>query len=71
MSTRNKTYSSSTLWDHVAMFFVLVRAERDPAKFVERAGWQVEDLETGRLLQMAAHYVHAGKDVPQWLFQFR
>ncbi|HKM99474.1 MAG TPA: hypothetical protein VJX23_03080 [Candidatus Binataceae bacterium] len=57
--------------DHVRMWFVLARAHRHPARFVERAGWRVEDLETARLLMMAAHYVHAGKDIPQWLFQFR
>jgi len=54
--------------DHACMWFVLERAIADPAKFVERAAWRVHDLEHGRALLMAAQYVHAGKDVPQWLF---
>ena len=57
------------LFDHVAMFFVLRRARRDPAKLLERAAWHVPSWFTGSLLMVAAQYVHAGKDVPKWLFK--
>ena len=54
--------------DEIAMFFVLDRAAADPGKFLERAAWRLSDLEHAQRLLMAAHYAHAGKDVPQWLF---
>jgi hypothetical protein len=54
--------------DHVCMSLVIDRALSDPATFLERAARRVSDLEHGQRLLMAAHYAHAGKDVPQWLF---
>jgi hypothetical protein len=54
--------------DRVRWFFLLARVRRDPARFLERAAWHVEDPETASLLMVAARYAHAGKDVPKWLF---
>jgi hypothetical protein len=53
--------------DRVRWFFLLWRARRDPAKFVERAGWHVDPDEAGSQLISASRYVAAGEDIPRWL----
>lgn len=53
--------------DNLRMWLLLLRVRTDPARFLERAGWHVEDTDAGSCLISASRYVAAGEAIPRWL----
>ena len=64
-----------TAVEQVEWWWLLQRARRDPARFVERAAFHLfivqatEGPDPANLLLLSARFVAQGQEVPVWLFR--
>jgi hypothetical protein len=61
--------SLARLFGSLRMSLLLVRVRKDPAKFLERAGFHCWSIAAADCLFIAARYVHGGMEIPKWLFR--